>query len=281
MNFLSVYLNNVVGDPKRRAGEAKIRPHRDCLVYVEGSFDADLLSQVVKKSRIRFQPVPQHRGFTGKNGIIDLLSNHSKDSFAIVDMDYDFSSHSIKDVPNINDTSSKCCLQALFLDEKSCADFFPYLSKRLFPKQKELSMKFEKTLQENWNLLSIVAKERTYARLFRGKSGKSRKFSFPPYDRNNWPTIQEIVKKKRKCINDLVPKEYENDYAQFKQKYAQRLNQIGINDHSLEEVLGPFILYFHDFKKHVIRKEIEKAILQYTASVVDKQIVESLICHVS
>ena len=42
------------------------------------------------------------------------------------------------------------------------------------------------------------------------------------------------------AIRDLIPAEYKDDYLQFKRKHHQMLNNIGINDHSLEEVLGAF-----------------------------------------
>lgn len=280
--ILPIYLNNVVGDPKRRAGEAKIRPHVDQLVYVEGIFDAELLGRANNKRGIRFQPTPEKREYVGKNGIIELIKSHSRNSYGIVDMDHDFASYTIKDSPRINDTSSKCCLQALFLNEEACSEFHLQLGKRLFPKQSLVSQKFLKELRGNWPLLVSVAKERTYARLFRGKNGKRNKYRFGTHDRDSWPSIQEIINLRKGCIRDLIPAEHNDDYIEFRRKYLEKLTQIGINDHALEEVLGPFILHFNkSLPKHRIRKEIENAVLRCVTNRTHRDTVKHLLRHLS
>lgn len=279
---LSIYLKNVIGDPKRRAGEAKIRPHVDRLVYVEGGFDAEILSRVVIKRGIRFQPTPDKREYIGKSGIIELIRTKSPKSFAIVDMDHDFFGHAIKETPQINDTNSKCCLQALFLNENTCSEFHHQLSKRLFLKQSLDSQKFLKTLQENWPLLSLVAKERTYARLFRGKNGRRKKYRFPTHERDSWPSLNDIINLKRECIRDLIPAGYKDDYLLFKRKHQQMLNNIGINDHSLEEVLGPFILHFRtSIPKYRIRKEMENALIRCIPNYADDNVLANLLKHIT
>lgn len=279
---LSIYLKNVIGDPKRRAGEAKIRPPVDRLVYVEGGFDAEILTKVVKKRGIRFQPTPDKREYIGKSGIIELIRTKSPKSFAIVDMDHDFFGHAIKETPQINDTNSKCCLQALFLNENTCSEFHHQLSKRLFPKQSVDSQKFLKTLKETWQLLSLVAKERTYARLFRGKNGRRKNYHFLTKDRDSWPSLNDIINLKRECIQDLIPAEYKDDYFQFKRKHREKLKHIGINDHSLEEVLGPFILHFQSsIPKHRIRKEMENALIRCIPNYTDDNVLKNLLRHIS
>ena len=279
---MSIYLNNVVGDPRRRLGESKIRPPIDQLVYVEGLFDAELLRRAVNKRGIRFQPTPNKREYIGKKGIIELINSHSKKSYGIVDMDHDFSSHSIKESPRINDTNSKCCLQALFLNEENCSEFHKQLGKSLFPKRSMESQKFLKNLSENWPLFATVAKERTFARLFRCKNGKRKQYHFTTHERDSWPSLRDIIELKRKCIEDLIPVEHQNDYLAFKRKYSEKLNLIGINDHALEEVLGPFILHFQEsMPKHKIRKQIENAVMRCVTHRSHTETVNNLLKHIS
>jgi hypothetical protein len=234
------YLKSALGDPERRRSEGLIRKPLDVIVYVEGDFDCSLFESIWReKPSIKVQPVFS-LGRKGKNGVIDIVSQ-TTNSFGIVDMDHDFSGFKIDKNPRIVDTRDKCCLHAYFFDHTRGEEFIDKLAREVFPKNKSKRKILSLEILKYWPKIINLGKERTIARLFRGKN-KSKLKRYPNLkDVSKWMNINELNSINDSYVSDLIPNELSNDYSQFKIKYSKYLNNIGINDHELEYLICGFI----------------------------------------
>jgi len=263
MMSITEFLPSAIGDPKRRAGERRIRPHKDQLIYVEGWGDANILEGISKNHRLKFvKHETQNRLHIGKKGVIRLAGTMPEKAKAIVDMDYDFAGNQIKATPNVKDTRVKCCLQSYLVSDDEWLRLIPPIARQIFRNDVGKRNEFNSTISEKWNQIHQIAKERTYARLFRGWFFRKKPRDAP--SKGRLPTLDDFEQKGSEAINDLIPNMYLNDYKRFKSTHRKYLELVGFNDHSLEEVLIPYTNLIDSTKsENEIARKISKAIENY------------------
>lgn len=260
---ITEFLPTAIGDPKRRAGERRIRPHKDQLVYVEGWGDANILEGISKNNRLKFvKHETNDRLHIGKKGVIRLAGTMPEKVKAIVDMDYDFAGNQIKATPNVKDTRVKCCLQSYLVSDDEWLRLIPPIARHIFRNDVGKRNEFNSTISEKWNQIHQIAKERTFARLFRGWFFRKRPRDAPRKGR--LPSLDDYEQKGSDAIHDLIPAEFMNDYKRFKSTHNESLQKVGFNDHSLEEVLIPYTNVIDSTKSaDEIARKISKAIENY------------------
>ena len=237
---MSEYLPSVIGDAKRRRGEGKIRPLKDKIVYVEGWSDANILQEISGTNKHKFvKPISKGDLYNGKKGVIRMAKLDPDTASAIVDMDYDFAGNQISDASNVNDTRMKCCLLAYLLEDREFSDLMRGITRKVYPKETIKRKELLKALIERKEELYQIAQKRTWARLYRGWKFRKkpreapRKAALPKYNQ---------MSSKTGVVQDLIPSEFESDFIAYSLKNRTILQNVGLNDHSLEEVLVQFIL---------------------------------------
>lgn len=263
-DLLSNYLKSAIGDPRRRSAESKIRKPTDKLVYVEGDFDYELFGKIWShRKEIKIQPAFS-QGTQGKDGVFDLVSRFNK-SLGIVDMDHDFSGHTIGQHPRVIDTRDKCCLHAYFFDYDQKQKFIDCITRETYPHSKSDRVHLNNKLSFYWLKIIELAAERTKARLFRGKS----RIRFIAADSNDWIAVDDFVAMEADFVGDLIPNESLDDFNKFKQKYADLLENIGINDHAIEEIVCSFINSYgpKNLNRYKISKIFQTASIKFISSI--------------
>ena len=257
------FLPSAIGDPNRRAGEGRIRPHKDQIIYVEGWGDANLLEGISKNSRFKFiKHETRDKLLIGKKGVIRLAAAMPKKSKAIVDMDYDFAGNQIKATPNVRDTRVRCCLQSYLVPDDEWLRLIPRIARKIFGNEVEKRNDFIASISNKWDHIHAIAKERTYARLFRGWFFRKNPRNAPR--KGILPTLDDFEQKGITAINDLIPTKFLNEYKKFKSTHGKYLRVVGFNDHALEEVLIPYTAWIDSTKsKEEIARKISKAVEQY------------------
>ena len=206
------------------------------LVYVEGPTDADILSELIDSRNLKFTFPPWGSEYAGKKGILRMLESDPR-KFAVLDMDYDFGGGQLARVSNAIDTRKRCCLQAYFLDTEQLPFTFNRIAKGVYPKDTQKQHELKEFFMFHWSSIKLVALERTYARLFRGKFGIKLKMR----RKGELPTASDIINHGIACVKDLVEPQHQREFHLYKRKNAQHLSQVGINDHAFEEVLVPLM----------------------------------------
>ena len=259
---MSEFLPGVIGDAKRRRSEGKIRPLKDKIVYVEGWSDANILQEISGSNEHKFvKPISKGNLYNGKKGVIRMAKLDPETASAIVDMDYDFAGNQISDASNVNDTRMKCCLLAYLLEDREFSDLMKGISRKVYPKETRKRKELLKSLLKNKDELYQIAQKRTWARLYRGWKFRKkpreapRKAKLPRYNQ---------LSSKTGVVQDLIPSDLESDFAAYSMKNRTILQKVGLNDHSLEEVLVQFILHGDPRKtRDVITRCIQKTYERY------------------
>jgi hypothetical protein len=260
---MSDFLPGAIGDPRRRVGERKIRPHKDDLIYVEGWGDANILQSLSSNNRLKFiKHQTNDQLYIGKKGVIRIAKSMPSKSKAIVDMDYDFAGNQIKETPNVRDTRVKCCLQAYLIKDDEWPRLIPYLGRSLYRNETGKRNEFMTLVANDWDMIYLIAKSRTHARLFRGWFFRKNPRKAPR--KGTLPTFETFKTKGPQSIDDLVPTEFINDYKRFKRMNSGPLDKIGFNDHSLEEVLLPYVRQIDSTRdEQEIHRNLTKAVEKY------------------
>ena len=192
------------------------------------------------------------------------LVSKSSNALGIVDMDHDFSGHAISQNPRVIDTREKCCLHAYFFDYNQKQRFLDCLTKEVFPKSKSKRIELNNKLSFYWMKITELAAERTKARLFRGKY----KIKGTVNTYNNWIPVNDFIAMEADFVDDLIPKESVEDFLKFKTKYSTLLDNIGINDHAIEEIICGFIHQYgpQKIKPYKINKMFQAASVKFISS---------------
>jgi hypothetical protein len=266
---MSEFLPGVIGDAKRRRGEGKIRPLRDQIVYVEGWSDAKILQEISEPGRHKFvKPNSKGKLYNGKKGVIRMAKLDPETASAIVDMDYDFAGNQISDASNVNDTRMKCCLLAYLLGDEEFLDLMKGISRNIYPKETKKRKGLMKSIIENIDQLYQIAQIRTWARLYRGWKFRKKPREAPR--KKELPNYSQLSTKKG-VVQDLIPSKFELDFATYCDKNRTDLQNVGLNDHSLEEVLVQFISrrdpqMTQEYTARCIQKTYERYLVQNKSS---------------
>jgi len=238
---MTEFLPGVIGDAKRRRSEGKIRPLKDKIVYVEGWSDANILQEISASNKHKFvKPISKGDLYKGKKGVIRMAKLDPETASAIVDMDYDFAGNQIADATNVNDTRMKCCLLAYLLEEKEFSSLMKGISRNIYPKETKKRKRLLKALMECKDEIYQIAQLRTWARLYRGWKFRKKPREAPK--KAALPSYNQLSSKTG-VVQDLIPSEFERDFTAYCDNNRTVLQNVGLNDHSLEEVLVQFILH--------------------------------------
>jgi hypothetical protein len=210
-------------------------------IFLEGSGDVKFFeaTRIADKFNVLFV-THENPAKGGKQFVIDSVRKIPS-TLGIVDMDHDLGSTDIKFSNNIIDTSRSCCLFSwiMFVQGKTLIevvkDFVRELFKQDFRKQWEIS----RTVSANSEIFTNLVNELTMARLFRGYNG-------------NLPTsvggLTELGIELEK-LSDLslatqhkIPPAYRVDFSDYKEKYREKLDDVGYNDHDVVDALH-FLIY--------------------------------------
>ena len=231
------YLIETIGDPKRRMSEQKIRFHSDVIIYTEGINDAEILASISPSRHFKFVPPPPAERYTGKKGIIRLLSENPNLGYGLVDMDYDFPGNQLKNSDRVTDTREKSCLISFLIPEDLYPEMVKSICKGIYLKEMKKRRELERKVLSNWDLLYEIAMNRTSARLFRGKYGKKMKIG----KKTKIPHYSILASEKRKQVIDLIPNFAYKEYLRYSRDNIEDIKNASFNDHALEETLIQYI----------------------------------------
>ena len=241
-------LLDVINDPRRREAEGKMggESRRKQIVMLEGMGDLLFFKRHGRSSGLSYRYMGPKYAKRGKTGVINYVKGNN-DTYGIVDMDHDFDSDEVEQFGRLNDTSRQCCLFSLALNAGGRDDLVMasiHIIQHLF-NDGEVVARLCSSLYEKTSEFSDFIHEHTAATLFRGHLSTTMRIPLGQREEIavTWSEIGDLST----SVSHLVPVQYADDFAEFKDRYELQLKSAGANDHALcaalillfREVLAP------------------------------------------
>lgn len=225
-------------------------------IYVEGPFDA----RVFRKSSQKFGNLFRFVG--PKKEVILKVKNSQTDCKGIVDMDYDFDGDEISFSDKIVDTNHACCLFGYLTKNRTNKDIILFCKQIIHKVVNENEKKIEilKQLDEEKEFFLDFLFNLTIINLFKGKNKDRTKKDIEL----NWILLTIDMDEELKKLLQR------HNFPKFKQYRKEEIidqgkkNEIGINDHALENAIKCLIESCGDidYQEEKITKEIHELILK-------------------
>ncbi len=237
MESVSTHLVDAVADPERRIAETAIRQPKDTIIYVEGELDRKFFIKHISDPKFTFTNIGRKKG---KTDVISTVSE-VKDSYGIVDMDYDFNSTMLTS-PRLADTSQQCCLYSYVTENRGIVDTewaikvvrnvcnsLPY-----DPMINDIRNQMIDRLKFGGTQIENFVEERTKAILYRGHLGNTSETRAPAEGECTW---RDVENSNGNPVRDLITNSMSHEYEVFKKKFSKKLSAAGVNDHAITEAI--------------------------------------------
>ena len=230
-------LIDAIDDPERRAAEERLGRKGDGRIHIilEGRVDVRFFKKHGDEEKHLYRTLSSNYRLNGKRKIISEV-NGTSDIGGVVDMDHDFQGSKLGSSGRLYDTRDGCCLFSLALGGKLRGDLIE-ATRRILQSllvNSDAFIEANGKLREREQEFIDSVKEITAAKLFRGHLGDE---GYHIGTKGEMEAEWSDIGDSRLCTSHLIPPDFVERFAEFKESHREDIERAGINDHALRDVL--------------------------------------------